>query len=257
MRNKIRFPLIFLMVLAAVSLGSTAFAQGTVPSVSFELNGSNNPRELSNSIELLVLFTVLTLLPSVLIMMTSFTRVVVILSFLKNAMGTQQTIPSQVMIGLALFITFFIMSPVGKEVYQEALQPYYENEIGQAEAIEKGMKPIREFMMRQTREKDITLFMDMSGEARPAKDETIKLEQIPNEVLIPAFIISELKTGFQVGFLLFLPFIVIDMVVASTLMSMGMMMLPPMMISLPFKILLFILVDGWNLVIRSIVTGFN
>ncbi|MDO4719293.1 MAG: flagellar type III secretion system pore protein FliP [Peptostreptococcaceae bacterium] len=257
MRNKIRFPLIFLLVLAAVFLGSTAFAQGTVPSVSFELNGSNNPRELSNSIELLVLFTVLTLLPSILIMMTSFTRVVVILSFLKNAMGTQQTIPSQVMIGLALFITFFIMSPVGKEVYQEALQPYYENEIGQAEAIEKGMKPIREFMMRQTREKDVALFMDMSGEVRSAKDEMIKLEQIPNTVLIPAFIISELKTGFQVGFLLFLPFIVIDMVVASTLMSMGMMMLPPMMISLPFKILLFILVDGWNLVIRSIVTGFN
>lgn len=257
MKNKIRFLLIILLVLAAMSPGDIAFAQGTVPSVSFELNGSNNPRELSNSIELLVLFTVLTLLPSILIMMTSFTRVVVILSFLKNAMGTQQTIPPQVMIGLALFVTFFIMSPVGKEVYLEALQPYYENEITQSEAIAKGMKPIREFMMRQTREKDLALFLDLSKETRSEENASLELDRIPSTVLIPAFIISELKTGFQVGFLLFLPFIVIDMVVASTLMSMGMMMLPPMMISLPFKILLFILVDGWNLVIRSIVTGFN
>lgn len=252
----------FLILIAVIGIACTdiAFAQesgGNIPNVSFQINGSGDPRNLSNSVELLVLFTVLTLLPSILIMMTSFTRVVVILSFLKNAMGTQQTIPSQIMVGLALFITFFIMAPVGNEIYIKALKPYYANEVTQAEAFDKGMKPLREFMMKQTREKDIQLFMDMSKDEKLKSKEKIVLEDIPNVVLIPAFIISELKTGFQVGFLLFLPFIVIDMVVASTLMSMGMMMLPPMMISLPFKILLFILVDGWDLVIRSIVMGFN
>lgn len=261
MRMKVKNLLFILFVVVFVISPDLSFAQEIngpqIPNISFQINGSDNPRELSNSIELIVIFTILTLLPSILIMMTSFTRIVVILSFLKNAMGTQQTIPPQIFVGLALFITFFIMAPVGNEIYKDALKPYYENEISQSEAIEKGIQPMREFMMRQTREQDIKLFMDMSKDEALMNKEKIELSDIPNVVLIPAFIISELKTGFQVGFLLFLPFIVIDMVVASTLMSMGMMMLPPMMISLPFKILLFILVDGWSLVVRSIVTGFN
>lgn len=237
-------------------LGSISQAQ-TVPEFSFQISGSEDPRELSNSIELLILFTILSLLPSIIIMMTSFTRIIVILSFLKSAMGTQQTLPSQVILGLALFLTLFIMAPVGNQVYSEALRPYFDEEITQSEAIETAMVPIREFMLRQTREKDIMLFMELSKDEGLSQENGITVEEIPNTVLIPSFIISELKTGFQVGFLLFLPFIVIDMVVASTLMSMGMMMLPPMMISLPFKILLFVLVDGWEMVVRSIVIGFN
>lgn len=248
----------FFTIVLIIAFGSITQAQTpTVPEFSFQINGSEDPRDLSSSIELLILFTVLSLLPSVIIMMTSFTRIIVILSLLKSAMGTQQTLPSQVIIGLALFLTLFIMAPVGNVVYSDALRPYFDEEITQSEAIETAMVPIREFMLRQTREKDIMLFMELSQDEGLNQEEGITLEEIPNTVLIPSFIISELKTGFQVGFLLFLPFIVIDMVVASTLMSMGMMMLPPMMISLPFKILLFVLVDGWEMIVRSIVIGFN
>nr|WP_209658545.1 flagellar type III secretion system pore protein FliP [Acetoanaerobium pronyense] len=248
----------FFTIIMVVAFGSVIEAQTpTVPEFSFQISGSEDPRNLSSSIELLILFTVLSLLPSIIIMMTSFTRIIVILSLLKSAMGTQQTLPSQVIIGLALFLTLFIMAPVGNVVYSDALRPYFDEEITQSEAIGTAMVPIREFMFRQTREKDIMLFMELSQDEGFNQEEGITLEEIPNTVLIPSFIISELKTGFQVGFLLFLPFIVIDMVVASTLMSMGMMMLPPMMISLPFKILLFVLVDGWEMVVRSIVIGFN
>lgn len=187
-------------------------------------------------------------------MMTSFTRIIIVLSFLRNALATQQNPPTQVLIGLALFLTFFIMAPVGTEIYDNALNPYFNQQISQEEAFEKGMKPVRNFMFRQTREKDILLFTEI---AKIEKIDDLKLEDVPNRVLIPAFLISELKTGFQMGFVLFIPFIIVDMVVASTLMSMGMMMLPPVMISLPFKILLFILVDGWNLVVKSIVLGFK
>ena len=247
----------FVFFICSFELGYSENLTSNIPDISLQINGSENARDLSNSIELLMLFTVLTLLPSILIMMTSFTRVIVILSFLKNAMGVQQAIPSQIIVGLSLFLTFFIMAPVGNEVYSQALRPYFDNEITQEEAFETAMTPVREFMMKQTREKDIKLFMDLSKNEELANSEDIVLENIPNTVIIPAFIISELKTGFQVGFLLFIPFIVIDMVVASTLMSMGMMMLPPMMISLPFKILLFVLVDGWDMVIKSIIVGFN
>lgn len=247
----------FVFFICSFELAYSENLTSNVPDISLQINGSENARDLSNSIELLMLFTVLTLLPSILIMMTSFTRVIVILSFLKNAMGVQQAIPSQIIVGLSLFLTFFIMAPVGNEVYSQALRPYFDNEITQEEAFETAMTPVREFMMKQTREKDIKLFMDLSKNEELANSEDIVLENIPNTVIIPAFIISELKTGFQVGFLLFIPFIVIDMVVASTLMSMGMMMLPPMMISLPFKILLFVLVDGWDMVIKSIIVGFN
>jgi len=185
-------------------------------------------------------------------MMTAFTRIIIVLSFLRNAIATQQTPPTQVLIGLALFLTFFVMAPIASDINQNAIQPYLAQEISDTEALEAAMDPLREFMFRQTREKDLALFIEISNSKAPEN-----LDDIATSTLIPAFIISELKTAFQLGFVLFLPFIVVDMVVASTLMSMGMMMLPPAMISLPFKLLLFIMVDGWNVVIRSLITGFK
>ena len=204
------------------------------------------------SIQILVLFTILALLPAIIIMMTSFTRIIIVLSFIRNAVGTQNTPPNQVLIGLAIFLTLFIMSPVVTQINEEALQPYLNDEITQTEAIDNSMKHLRTFMLKQTDGKDLSLFMNIAQ-----TDEVNDMEDIPNTALIPAFIIGELKKAFQMGFIIFIPFIVIDMIVASTLMSMGMMMLPPVMISLPFKILLFILVDGWHLVIKSIVSSFR
>jgi len=203
------------------------------------------------SIRLLIILTILTLAPSILIMLTSFTRIVIVLSFIRNALGMQQTPPNQVIIGLALFLTFFVMAPIGSEINSNAIQPYTNEEITFDEALDRAMEPVREFMFKQTRDKDLALFLDIS------ETKADNLSQIPNHVLIPAFIISELKTAFQIGFVIYIPFLVIDMVVSSTLMSMGMMMLPPVIISLPFKILLFILVDGWNLIVKSLIMGFN
>ncbi|OPJ57101.1 flagellar type III secretion system pore protein FliP [Alkalithermobacter paradoxus] len=248
-KSKIGMLMIFIILLLSVDV---SFAQ-QLPNVSLQINGTDNPNDLSNTIEIIILLTVLSLLPTIIIMMTSFTRIIIVLSFLRNALATQQNPPTQVLIGLAIFLTFFIMAPVGSEVYDTSLKPYFDEEITQEEAFENAMIPIRAFMMKQTRENDISLFLELSKAAEKPE----KLEDIPNSVLIPAFLISELKTGFQMGFILFIPFIIIDMVVASTLMSMGMMMLPPVMISLPFKILLFILIDGWNLIVRSIVIGFK
>lgn len=247
-----KFKVIFCVL--ALFLINTGFclAQPQVPNVSLQINGASDPRNLSSTIEIILLFTVLSLLPTIIIMMTSFTRIIIVLSFLRNALSTQQNPPTQVLVGLAIFLTFFIMAPVGNEIYKNALDPYFNQQITQQEAFTKSMEPLRTFMFKQTREKDISLFIEIAKLKKPKT-----LNEIPNRVLIPAFLISELKTGFQIGFILFIPFIVIDMVVASTLMSMGMMMLPPVMISLPFKILLFILVDGWNLVIKSIVMGFK
>jgi flagellar biosynthetic protein FliP len=185
-------------------------------------------------------------------MLTSFTRIVVVLSFVRSSLATQQMPPNQVLIGLALFLSFFVMAPTLQEVNSQAIQPYLQGEIDQEIAMEKGMEPLRDFMFTQTREKDLALFVKMSNLDRPQN-----FSDIPNYVLIPSFIISELKTAFQIGFVIFVPFLVIDMVVASALMSMGMMMLPPMMISLPFKILLFVLVDGWGLVIQSLIMSFR
>jgi len=216
------------------------------------IEGLETPEEVVDSFEILFIFTVLTLAPSILIMMTSFTRIIIVLSIVRNALGTQQMPPNQVLIGLAIFITFFIMAPIGSDINQNAIQPYLAGDINQQEAIENAMEPVRNFMFRQTREKDLALFLNLAGAEQP---ET--LDEIQNHVLIPAFIISELRTAFQIGFLIYIPFIIIDMVVASTLMSMGMMMLPPVMISLPFKILLFVMVDGWNLIIKTLVTGFH
>ena len=201
--------------------------------------------------KLLLLLTVLSLAPSILILMTSFTRIVIILSFVRTSLATQQMPPNQVLIGLALFLTFFIMAPTFSEVYSEALQPLFDEEVTLDEAYENASVPMKEFMAKHTRQKDLALFL---GYAQIETPETI--EEIPMTALIPAFAISELKTAFQMGFMIFVPFLIVDMAVASVLMSMGMMMLPPVMISLPFKILLFVLVDGWYLITHSILDGF-
>ncbi len=218
-----------------------------------ELTGGDNPSAYVSNIRLLILLTILTLLPSFIIMMTSFTRIIVTFSFLKGALGTQQSIPNQIFIGLALFLTIFIMTPVYNEINNEALMPFMNNEINQQDALERGSKPLREFMLRQTRDKDLQLFADLSD----LKEEELTKEGIPLYVVIPAFAISELKTAFQIGFLLYIPFLIIDLVVASVLMSMGMFMLPPVMISLPFKLLLFVMVDGWHVLIKSLIMSFT
>ncbi|MCS0542690.1 flagellar type III secretion system pore protein FliP, partial [Aeromonas veronii] len=206
---------------------------------------------VSTSVKLLLLLTVLSLGPSILILMTSFTRIIVVLSFVRTSLGTQQMPPNQVLIGLALFLTFFVMAPTLSEVNEQALTPLFNEEINLEEAYNRASLPFKEFMSVHTRQKDLELFLNYSGADRP---ETI--EDIPLTALVPAFAISELKTAFQIGFMIFIPFLVIDMVVASILMSMGMMMLPPVMISLPFKILLFVLVDGWFLIVKSLLQTF-
>lgn len=245
--------IIILLTLLMISVfGVIAYAAPSEINISLG-DGESTPKEYVSNIKLLILLTVLSLAPSILIMLTSFTRIVVVFSFLKNAMGTTQSIPNQVLIGLSLFLTFFIMSPVISEVNTEAIQPYINEEISQEEAIEKGSKPIREFMLKQTRQKDLKLFVEASG----VNQEELTEENVPFSVLVPAFAISELKTAFQIGFLLYLPFILIDLVVGSVLMSMGMMMLPPAMISLPFKLLLFVMVDGWYLLVKSLITSFS
>jgi flagellar biosynthetic protein FliP len=195
--------------------------------------------------------TVLSLAPAILIMVTSFTRIVIVLSLLRKALGTMQMPPNQIMIGLALFLTFFIMAPVWHKINQSALQPYLDKEISHQKALQNAAVPLREFMFKQTREKDLSLFVDIAKLNRPKN-----IDDIPTSVLIPSFIISEVKTAFQIGLLLYVPFLIIDMVVASVLLSMGMMMLPPIMVSLPFKLMLFVLADGWYLLVGSLVKGF-
>ncbi|PFA67870.1 flagellar biosynthetic protein FliP [Bacillus sp. AFS015802] len=216
-----------------------------------EFFNSSSADNVSTSVKLLLLFTVLSLAPSILILMTSFTRIMIVLSFVRTSLATQQMPPNQVLIGLSLFLTFFIMAPTFQEVNDEALTPLFNEEINLEEAYTKASIPFKEFMSKQTRQKDLELFLEYSGAERPAS-----VKDIPLTSLVPAFALSEIKTAFQIGFMIFIPFLVIDMVVASVLMSMGMMMLPPVMISLPFKILLFVLVDGWYLVIKSLLQSF-
>ncbi len=223
-----------------------------LPQISVGMQAAQNPQEVATSLQILFMLTVLSLAPSILIMMTSFTRIIVVLSFVRSALGTQQMPPNQIIIGLALFLTFFTMAPYWQQVNEQALQPYLAGNLEQEAAMDKGIQPIRDFMFKQTRENDLALFVNLANINRPSGP-----EEVPTYVLIPSFVISELKTAFQIGFLIYIPFLIIDMVVASTLMSMGMMMLPPVTISLPFKILLFILVDGWHLVIRSLVASFK
>ncbi len=233
---------------------STTIQGDDSDSEDFNLNITSNTgsTSLSASLQMMLVLTVLSLAPSILIMVTSFTRIIIVLHFVRSALGTQTTPPNQVLVGLALFLTFFIMSPVISQVNTQAVQPYTQGEINQEEALNKGLKPIRTFMLKQTNRKDIKLFLEISNNEKAIESEA----DIPTAVIIPSFIISELRTAFIIGFLIYLPFIVIDMVVASTLMSMGMMMLPPTTISMPFKILLFVLADGWNLVIGQVVKTF-
>ncbi|MCX7984347.1 MAG: flagellar type III secretion system pore protein FliP [Bacteroidetes bacterium] len=245
-----------IIVLVALLLcASVVQAQQTplpLPKVSIEVGKSTSPQEVAVTLQILFLMTILSLAPALLILTTSFTRIVIVLHFVKQAMGTPQMPPSQVLVGLALFLTFFIMAPAWNRVYTDALSPYMNNKITAQQAYEKGIQPIREFMFKHTREEDLALFMQM---AQIKKPET--RADLPTYILIPAFALSELRAGFQIGFLIFIPFLIIDLMVASILMSLGMMMLPPVMISLPFKILLFVLVDGWHLVVYSVLTSYQ
>ena len=243
------------LLLAFVALiglsASDAGAQG-LPRISVEVCKSSSPKDAAVTLEIIFLLTILTLAPALLIMLTSFTRIVVVLSFLRMAIGTQQIPPTQLIVGLSLFLTLFVMGPTWERVYDDAVVPYLDEQIDYRVALKRAMQPIREFMLRNTREKDLALFVKLSAAPRPDTP-----DDLSNRVLIPGFIISELKTAFQISFILFIPFIIIDMVVSSTLLSIGMMMLPPVTVSLPFKILLFVLVDGWHLIVESLVMSFK
>jgi flagellar biosynthetic protein FliP len=231
----------------------TVFAQ-SLPSAPFQISINTPPQagDLAIPIQILLLLTLLTFIPAVLIAMTSFARIVVVLSRLRQALGTQQMPPNQVIIGLAIFLTVFIMYPVGVRIQQQVVQPYLAQEITTQMALQRAIVPLREFMLRQTREKDLHLFVQIGHYPRPATP-----EDVPIIAIIPAFIISELKTAFEIGFLLFMPFLILDLVVSSILLSMGMLMLPPVLISLPFKLMLFVLVDGWHLIVGSLVRSFQ
>ena len=238
--------LLMLIVIPAVSMG-----QNILPKITMGLEEASSPSDFVMTMQIIFLVTILSLAPSILIMMTSFTRLVIVFHFLRSALATQTVPSNQILIGLALFISIFIMKPVITEINDTALQPYLNEEITQKEALNIASIPIKSFMLDQTRERDISLFIQLRQVDKPAS-----MEELSIFTLIPAFIISELKTAFQIGFLLYLPMLAIDMVVSSVLLSMGMMMLPPIMISLPFKLLLFVLVDGWYLVVESLVKGF-
>jgi len=251
-----------LLAVSGCATASTAAAAGSVPRVSVAIDGargaldvgvdgSRDPNDVSLAIQLVALLTVLTLAPALLVMVTSFTRIVVVLGFIRSALGVPMLPPNQVLLGLAMFLTLFVMMPTIDAVNRDALQPYLEGSLPQEVALERAQQPIRQFMLRQTREKDLALFIQLAHMDRPNQP-----DDVPTHVLIPAFVISELKTAFQMGFIIFIPFLVIDMVISSTLMSMGMMMLPPAMISLPFKLLLFVMVDGWYLLVGSLVRSF-
>jgi flagellar biosynthetic protein FliP len=224
---------------------------GPIPGVDFNFL-TDQPAGVATTVQLLLLLTVLSLAPAILVLMTSFTRIVIILSFVRTSLATQQMPPNQVLIGLSLFLTFFIMAPVFGDINQDAVQPFLKGELSQRQAFDKAEVPMKKFMSEHTRQKDLQLFLNYGGYDKPKT-----IDDIPMTALVPAFTISELKTAFQIGFMIYVPFLVIDMVVASILMAMGMLMLPPVMISLPFKILLFVLVDGWYLVVKSILLSYH
>jgi len=242
-----------------------------IPKINISVDKANTPTEYVDNIKLLVMLTILTLLPSFIIMTTSFVRIIIVLSLFKSAIGVQQAIPKEVIIGLALFLTFFTMAPTFTKVNNDALTPYLNNKITQSVAIDKGSKPMRDFMLKQTRAKDLKLFLEVGKLEDTVKNEVdangkvvlsngkpkLTYDKVPLYAVVPSFIISELRRAFEMGFLLFIPFIIIDIVTGSILMAMGMMMLPPVMISLPFKLLLFIMVDGWNLLVKSLIMSFS
>jgi len=240
---------VFLLLLI---FSNAADAAPIIPSINVEVGTADNPQKVSTTLQIMALLTIVTIAPGILIMTTSFIRVVVIIGFLKNALGTQTVPSNQVILGLAMFLTFYIMAPYWSQANENGIQPYLNGQIPVEEAIDNTVAPVREFMFRQTREADLALFVNLSEAERPNTQ-----DDVSTFVLIPAFMISELKTAFQIGFMIYIPFIVIDMIVATTLMSMGMMMLPPVMISLPFKILLFVMIDGWHLLINSIIVSFR
>jgi len=250
----LRLGVAFFLICAGLILPCCGWTAEPLISTSFFNVGLDNSGESGAPtvvLQIFLLMTVLSLAPAILIMVTSFTRIVIVLSLLRRALGTMQMPPNQVMIGLALFLTFFVMAPVWHKINQSALQPYLNKKIGNEQALQNAVAPLREFMFKQTREKDLALFVDIAKVERPKT-----IADIPTTLLIPSFIISEVKTAFQIGLLLYVPFLIIDMVVASVLLSMGMMMLPPIMVSLPFKLMLFVLADGWYLLVGSLVKGF-
>jgi flagellar biosynthetic protein FliP len=237
-----------LLLLAGILAAETV----QIPTIDLRINAPDQPVQLVKTLNVVLLITLLVLAPSLVLVMTSFTRLIVVFAFLRQALGTQQMPPTQLLISLALILTFFIMEPAGKRAYETGIKPYMDEKIGYEDAFVKSVQPFKEFMIRNTREKDLALFLRIRGMENFQNEEDISLT-----VLLPAFMISELKTAFEIGFLLYLPFLVIDMVVSSVLMAMGMMMLPPVMISMPFKLILFILVDGWNLIVMKLVESFK
>jgi flagellar biosynthesis protein FliP len=247
--NTIKIVLLILLLLVNCQ---SALAQNPIPKITLGIDKATNPSDVALTLQIVALLTILSLAPAILITMTSFTRIVIVLNFMRQATGTQMMPPNQVIISLALFLTFFIMSPVIDQINTNALQPYLKEQISQKQALDETMKPMKKFMLAQTRQKDLALFVKIAKMNKPKNASEIELR-----TLIPAFIISELRIAFQIGFVLYLPFLMIDMIVASVLMSMGMLMLPPAMISLPFKILMFVLVDGWYLIVESLVAGFK
>jgi flagellar biosynthetic protein FliP len=244
------FVTLFLLLFALLGATHTASAEVSLPALT-STPAAGGGQTYSLSLQLLLMLTSLSFLPAILLMMTGFTRIIIVLSLLRSAIGTPTAPPNQVLIGLSLFLTFFVMAPVFDKIYTDAYLPFSENKIGFQQAVEKGSVPLKTFMLRQTREADLALFVKISN-SEPLQS----ADQVPLRILVPAYVTSELKTAFQIGFVVFIPFLIIDMVVASVLMSMGMMMVSPAIISLPFKIMLFVLADGWNLIIGSLAQSF-
>ena len=241
----------FVVLVLLLGWSTNLAAQSPIPCINISVNPADNPEQVATTLQIVFLLTVLTLAPALLIMTTSFTRFIIVLSFLRQAIGTPQTPSNQIIIGISLFLTLFVMMPVYEEVNSMALEPYLDERMSQDEFLDTATVPIKRFMQKYTREKDLALFVKIAKIPRPKN-----IDEIPVWVVIPAFVLSELKTAFQIGFLLYVPFLVIDMVIASILMAMGMMMMPPIMISLPFKLMLFVLVDGWHLILGSMVKSF-
>lgn len=242
----------FFMFIASEKLFAQTPQTIPLPKIGIDVGTADSPEDVSTTLQILLLMTVLALAPSIMIMTTSYLRIIIVFHFLKNALGTQQMPPGQLLAGLALFITFFIMAPTWNKVNNEALKPYMDGKMTLDSAYTKGVEPIRQFMFKQVRDEDLELFLSLSEMPRPNNR-----HDLPTYILIPAFALSEMRAGFIIGFFLFIPFLMVDMIISSVLMSMGMMMLPPMLVSLPFKILLFVLVDGWNLIVGSVVRSFG
>ncbi|MDP2301426.1 MAG: flagellar type III secretion system pore protein FliP [Ignavibacteria bacterium] len=254
MRKSIFFILLVIGILIAIP--TNTFAQQStpipLPKIGIDIGTAENPKDVSVTLQVLLLMTILSLAPSIMIMTTAYLRIIIVFHFLKSALGTQQMPPGQLLAGTALFITFFVMAPTWNKVNDEAIKPLLDGKIQVEEAYNKGIEPIRDFMFKNVRDEDLELFIGLASLNRPNNK-----QDLPTYIVIPAFVISEMRIGFIIGFFLFIPFLMVDMIIASILMSMGMMMLPPMLVSLPFKILLFILVDGWNLIIGSVVRSFS